>query len=133
MVFAAATGTLTDEDFFVYQREVWSRGDVAGFDEVIDMGAVEDLVLSSGDRVRALADLASTMDVPGASSRLAIVAPQDFAYGLARMFATYRTLHPRGEKAVQVFRSMQPALDWLRTAGLGAPSGGGSPEPSASN
>ena len=131
MVLVVAVGTLTEEDFFAYQREVWSRKDVVGFDEVFDLGAVEDLVVSSGDRVRALADLASTMDVPGAPSRLAVVAPQDYAYGLARMYAAYRTLKPRGEKAVQVFRSMEAALDWLRAEGSSEPSGGSSPEVSA--
>ena len=79
------------EDFFVHHREVWARSDLAGFDEVFDLGGLEDFILSSGDRVRALADLASSLDVPGTASRLAIVAPQDFAYGLARMYATYRT------------------------------------------
>jgi hypothetical protein len=133
VVFTTATGILTNEDFFANQRGVCARGDAAGFDEVFDMGGVEDLVLPSGDRVRALADLASTMDVPGTSSRVAIVAPQDFTYGLARMYATYRALHPRGERAVQVFRSMQAALDWLRPEGSGAPSGGSPPAPSASH
>jgi len=124
VVFATATGILTDEDVFGYQREVWSRSDVVGFDEVVDMGAVEDLVLSSGDRVRALADLASAMDVPGASSRLAIVAPQDLAYGFARMFETYRTMNQSGVKVVSVFRSMQAALDWLGIESPGEPAGG---------
>jgi len=133
VVFATATGTLTDEEVFGYQREVWSRSEVAGFDEIVDMGAVGDLVLASGDRVRALADLASTMDVPGASSRLAIVAPQDFAYGLARMFETYRTMSQRGSKAVSVFRSMQAALDWLGLEGPGDPSGGNPSGPRASS
>jgi hypothetical protein len=124
VVFATAARALSDDDVFAYQREVWSRGDLAGFDEVVDLGAVEDLVVSSGDRVRALAELASTMDVPGAPSRLAIVAPQDFAYGFARMFETYRTMNPRGAKAVSVFRSMQAALDWLGLERPGEPAGG---------
>jgi hypothetical protein len=120
VVFATATRTLSDENVFDYQREVWSRGDLAGYDEIVDLSLVEDLVLSSGDRVRALAELASSMDVPGASSRLAIVAPHDLAYGFARMFETYRTMNQRGAKVVSVFRSMQAALDWL---GVGAPGG----------
>ena len=113
VVFATATRTLSDEDVFAYQREVWSRSDLTGYDEIVDVGLAEDLVVSSGDRVRALADLASAMDVPGASSRLAIVAPQDLAYGFARMFETYRTMSQSGAKVVSVFRSMQAALDWL--------------------
>ena len=131
IVFATATRTLSDEDVFAYQREVWSRGDLAGYDEIVDVGLAEDLVVSSGDRVRALADLASAMDVPGASSRLAIVAPQDLAYGFARMFETYRTMNQSGVKVVSVFRSMQAALDWLGLEGPVEPAGGSPSGPRA--
>ena len=130
VVFATATRTLSDEDVFAYQREVWSGGDLAGYDEVVDLGLVEDIVLSSGDRVRALAELASAMDAPGASSsKVAIVAPQDLAYGFARMFETYRTMNRSDAKAVSVFRSMQAALDWLSAGNPGGLSGVSSPAP----
>ena len=133
VVFATAASILSDEDVFAYQREVWSRGDLAGYDEVVDLGQVEKLALSSNDQVRALAELASAMDVPGASSRLAIVAPHDLAYGFARMFETYRTMNQRGTKVVSVFRSMQAALDWLDVEGPGGPSGEGPREPGTSS
>ena len=127
VVIATAGRTLTDADVFAYQREVWSRSDVAGYDEVVYLGAVEDLVLSSGDRVRALAELAAAMDVPGETSKLAIVAPRDFAYGLARMFETYRTMPAGGAKTVSVFRSMQAAWDWLDLERSGERVGGSAP------
>lgn len=133
VVFATATGTITIEDFLNQHRAVWGRSDLAGFDAVYDLGGLDDFILSSGERLRALADLASSLDVPGTAPRLAIVAPQDFAYGLARMYATFRTMQPRGGKTVQVFRSMQAALDWLRAEGTSAPAGGSPPELRASN
>jgi hypothetical protein len=124
VVFATAARALTEEDFFAYQREVWSRNDLAGYDEIVDLGGAEHLLLAPGDKVRALAELASAMDVSGASSRLAIVAPHDVAYGFARMFETYRTMNQRGAKVVSVFRSMQAALDWLGVKSGSAPDGG---------
>jgi hypothetical protein len=133
VVFAVATGTLTLEDFLVKHREVWSRSDVAGFDAIYDLGGIEDLVLSSGERLRELADLASTLDPPGAAARLAIVAPRDFAFGIARMYEAYRTMNQRGSKAVSVFRSMQAALDWLGLEGPGDPAGGSPSGPRASS
>jgi hypothetical protein len=131
LVVATATGVLHDDEVFAYQRAAWSKPELAGFDEVFDLGGVKELVPASSESARGLADLASTMDVAGAPSRLAIVAPQDFAYGLARMYAAYRMLHPRGEKAVQVFRSMEAALDWLGGAESGSASGGSPPGMSA--
>ncbi len=125
VVFATATRTLSDEDVFTYQREAWSRTDLVGYDEVVDLSLVEELVLASGDRVRALADLAAAMDTSGRSTKLAIVAPQDLAYGFARMFETYRTMNQSGAKLVSVFRSMRAALDWLGVEVPGGPSGEG--------
>jgi hypothetical protein len=125
VVFAAAPRILSDEEVFAYQREAWSRGDLVGYDEVVDLSLVEDIVLSPGDRVRALAELSSAMDVSGVPSKVAIVAPHDLAYGFARMFETYRTMNRSGSKVVSVFRSMQAALDWLGAEGQRGPSGEG--------
>ena len=131
VVTATASRILSDEEVFAYQREVWSRSDLAGFDEIVDLSPVEDLVLSSGDRVRELAELASAMDVPEAPSKLAIVASQDLAYGFARMFEAYRTLNARGARDVAVFRSMQAARDWLGVEAPGESPGRGLPGPGA--
>ncbi len=129
VVVATATRTLSDEDVFAYQREAWSRGELAGYDEIVDFSPVEELIVSSGERVRALADLAAAMDVPGVSSRLAIVAPHDLVYGFARMFETYRSMGRSSAKTVAVFRSMQAALDWLAARGPGGPAAAGPPGP----
>jgi hypothetical protein len=123
VIVATSPRILSEVDVFAYQREVWSRSDLAGYDEVVDLGLVEEIVMSSGDRVRALAELAAGMDAPGVSSKLAIVAPHDLAYGFARMFETYRTMNQSGVKVASVFRSMQAALAWLGVEGRHAPSG----------
>jgi hypothetical protein len=44
LVLAWASGTLTDEEVFAYQKEVWSRPDVAGYDELVDMTAGQRVV-----------------------------------------------------------------------------------------
>lgn len=113
-VVATVRGTMTDADVFGYQQEVWSLPEVEGFDEIVDMTHVEhvDLPTPSGERMRALAELSAEMDVVIAS-RFAIVAPGDFAYGLARMYGTYRSIDRRTTKEVRVFRSMAEALAWL--------------------
>ena len=115
-VIASAHGELTDVEVFGYQREVWSRAEVQGFDEIIDMTAVRHIALPHPDRVRDLAELSASMDVTHASSRLAIVAPDDFAFGLGRMFGIHRRNEDRSTKQVAVFRSMGEALAWLGAA-----------------
>jgi hypothetical protein len=113
VVFATACGTVTSEDLFGYQREVWSRLDVAGFDEVVDMSEVEQFAEPSTKQIMALAELSAEMDVRSAVSRFAIVAPQDLAFGLGRMYEAYRGMNPGSTKEVAVFRTRQDALDWL--------------------
>jgi len=113
IVFATAHGEMTDEDVFRYQREAWSDPALAGYDEVVDMSDVTSIPLASGRRAPELAELAARMDAPGTSARFAIVAPSDFAYGMARMYATYRGMQSQGTKQVEVFRSMAEALEWL--------------------
>jgi hypothetical protein len=113
LVVAKGRGTVTNPDVFRYQRDVWSRDDVAGYDELIDMSEVEHIAVQSVNRVRELASLSATMDAVSPASKLAIIAPENLAFGLGRMYATYRELDPRSRKRVKVFRSVGEALVFL--------------------
>ena len=117
LVVARATGVLTDGDVFGYQRETWSRADVAGYDELVDMMGVKRIELPSAARARDLASVASGMDRPGRPSRFAIVAPQDEAFGLGRMYQAFREMDPTSAKEVAVFRTTEEALALLGAKG----------------
>jgi hypothetical protein len=110
---AKGHGTLTHEDILGYQRGVWSIPELAGYDELMDMSHVEHIALPSTERIRELARLSADMDAPTSTSRFAIVAPTDLAFGLGRMYATYRSLDDRSTKQVSVFRSREAALAFL--------------------
>ena len=112
LVIARLRGTLTDADVFGYQRDVWSRAEVAGFDELIDTTDCDKIEVPSGDRVLQLAELSASMDA-AAPSKLAIVAPRDLAFGLGRMYESYRGVSNKSTKEVSVFRSMTEATKWL--------------------
>jgi hypothetical protein len=122
LVDAKADGLMSDEDVFAYQREVWSRGDLAGYGEIVDMSAVEHVALPSIDRIRELAELAARSDADNPGSKLAIIAPRDFAFGLGRMYETYRDLQAGSTKPVGVFRTRREALDYLGVEGDPTPS-----------
>jgi hypothetical protein len=113
LVTATGHGTLTGEDVFGYQRDVWSRADVKGYNELMDMRDVERIDLRSIDNMRQLAELAASMDAIGQSSKFAIVATSDEAFGLGRMYETYRRLEDRSTKQVGVFRSLSEAHAFL--------------------
>ncbi len=113
LVLAKAYGVLTDEEIFGYQREVWSREEVVGYDEVIDMSEVEKIVAARSNRIKDLAALAASMDSRSTRTKFAIVAPNDYAFGLGRMYEAHRTMNDRSTKEVGVFRTMEEALAWI--------------------
>ena len=75
LVLARGHGTLTHEDVFGYQREVWSRPEVNGYNELVDMSQVVHIALQSVEGVRELANLSAGMDARSSASKFAIVAP----------------------------------------------------------
>ncbi len=112
-VVAEGHGAVSLEDMLRYQQDVWSRPDVAGWDELVDMSDVQEAVEPTAARMQELAALAATMDHARVRSRLAVVAPQHEFFGLARMYEAYRTLAARSTKEVSVFRDRAAALAWL--------------------
>jgi hypothetical protein len=129
LVLTEAHGTLTGEEMLRYQREVWSRPDVAGYDELVDMSAVTDAP-HVPNLAQELAALSATMDPASGRSKFAIVAPQQAFYGLARMYETYRGMEERSTKRVGVFRDRAEALGWLADVGP-SPDAGRAELPSA--
>ena len=117
IVVAKGRGKLTDRDVFGYQREVWSRADVKGYDEFVDMSDVDHITVPSSDRLQELAQLAAGMDSPDTASKFAIFATDELAYDLGRFFKIYRQLDPQSRKEVNIFRSRAEALDWLGVEG----------------
>jgi len=117
LVVARASGTLTDEDVFGYQHEVWSRRELEGYDELVDMTDVERIALPYAERVQDLAHLSVSMDTRYRASQLAVIAPSDAAFGIGRMYQTYRELDPHSTKQVGVFRTREEALAFLGIAG----------------
>jgi hypothetical protein len=117
LVIAKGRGTVTDEDIFGYQRNVWSLPEVSGYDELVDMSQVEGITPPSTERIRELASLSAEMDVPSTTSRFAIVAPTEFSFGLGRLYEILRGLDHRSTKKVSVFRSLDEALAFLDVSG----------------
>lgn len=114
VVFVEGHGTFTNEDVFAYQKEVWSRPEVAGYGELVDMTNVTHIERPSSKTAGELAALSASMDPPETSSKMAIVAAEDMIFGLGKMYQARRHLQPKSTKEVGVFRTRDQALAWLR-------------------
>jgi hypothetical protein len=113
LVTARGRGTVSYDEVYGYQLQVWGKANVAGYDELVDMSGVEEIAIPSMDSIPKLATLSAQMDTPDVTSKLAIVVKDDFAFALGRMYETYRGLDPRSTKEIRVFRSLPEALAYL--------------------
>ncbi len=113
LVIARGYGVLTHQQIFRYQHEVWSNPDVDGYNELMDFTKVKKIDLPSAEKIQELAELAADMDNPFTPSKFAIIAPGDEAFGLSRMYQTYRSMMAEGTKTVGVFRSHAEAFKFL--------------------
>jgi hypothetical protein len=101
-------GALTPGDIHTAAEEL--RGDARvgqDFSELIDLRELTSVKAIGSEDVRALATAA--LDP---SSKRAFVTDDSATFGLARMFATLRTLKDSREQ-VGVFRTIEEAQDWL--------------------
>lgn len=110
LVVTTVQGEVTAEDLRLHAEAMASDPQRRGtLDEIVDLtGATESSIAT-----RAIRDFAQLMrekdrNTPG--TKLALVAPANAAFGLARMFEAYRQ-HPSFE--IQVFRDGASALRWL--------------------
>lgn len=117
LVIARGHGVLTHDEIIDYQTTVWSRADVQGFHEIVDVLAVEHFDYRSSRDVRSIAVLAAEMDTD-TPSRFAIVASEEVAYGLARMYMSYREVQPGVKKEMGIFATLEEAEAWV---GAGQP------------
>jgi hypothetical protein len=113
MVIVRPRGVLSLADMVQYQREVWTRTDLAGYNELVDMNEVTSIAGGTTNDVVHLASLSIPMDAVIGPSRLAIIAAKDYHYGMGRMYKAYREDHPGSTKEVGVFRTREEAMRWL--------------------
>jgi signal transduction histidine kinase len=119
LVVAAGHGLVTDDEVFAYQREVWTRADVAGYDELIDLSH-GDIAAPSSERLAQLAKFSAASDAPQ-SARLAIVAPQEHLYAMSRAYKRARRQSAGSTKEVGVFRELADAVEFLHACHPAAP------------
>jgi hypothetical protein len=77
--------------------------------DLVDMTAVDRLDVSTA-AVRQLVSMFTPLDHAGVVTRLAIVAPRDHVFGMARMYEILRSDAP---EMIAVFRDMDEAQRWL--------------------
>ena len=110
--FGGAIDSELIEALTKYQQDIKSQPKYFSYNEIVDFGQASSFKLST-QGIMTLAHLATKTDSQGVKTKLAIVVNNSLAYGLGRMYVTYRSLVPRGRKDVGVFMGYYDALEWI--------------------
>jgi hypothetical protein len=107
IVMTTASGVLTLADGLAHQEKILNDPEFdPSFSQLLDFTQVTRIELRSED-VRTLA----RRSIFSPDSRRAILVRDSLAYGMARMFESYRENF--GEKGIRIFHSLDDALAWL--------------------
>jgi hypothetical protein len=107
LVLSTILGVITLADGLTQQEKLRNDPDFdPSFSQLMDYTHVVKFDFSTDD-VRKFAQ----HSVFSSDSRRAMLVNGDLAFGLARMFETFR--ESLGEKGIRVFRNLEEALDWV--------------------
>lgn len=103
-------GEIADEDLIAYAREVIADSSIRPeADDYVDLSRVTAMTVT-GEGVRRFGEMLREGGRAGNPGRMAIFAPSDMAFGMARMFELSRG---EGPIEVRVFRDEQQARRWI--------------------
>jgi len=97
-----------------YQQDIRSQSQYYSFNDIVDFSTVNSFRLSTEGIIK-LAQLAANTDILGIKTKLAIIVKKPIAFGLGRMYETYRNVMPSGLKEVRVFMNHSDALVWIES------------------
>ncbi|MEH6471167.1 MAG: hypothetical protein V7752_07950 [Halopseudomonas sp.] len=94
-----------------YQQQVQNDPDYLGYNEVVDFSDVTKIKLTSAG-IKNISRIAAKSDRSETQTRLAFIVSSKLAFGLARMYETYRSFGQKN-KEVRVFRNKDDAYEWV--------------------
>ncbi len=96
-----------------YQNEIQNHPDYVGYNEVVDLTRIGKINLTT-EGIKTIGSIASNTDQDNANRRLALIVSSNFAYGLSRMYVTYRELATDARKKIRVFKNEKDAYEWVK-------------------
>ena len=113
LISTTGTGVLTDDDVMLHRKSLTADPKFnPKMRELSDIRGVSEFkVTSAGVRLMVASDV--KMVPEGGMHQLAVVASENVAYGMSRM---YQTLDEPNIRTVGVFRNYEDAVEWLGIA-----------------
>lgn len=110
LIISKFIGKVTDSEMLdaytdLFQDELWANT----LNELTDLSQLDGVEMSTQGLRRLSVFIGDTLKKRGARPKVAIYAPSDLAYGLARVYSVYS----EGFEDNQVFRDLGDAKHWL--------------------
>ena len=110
LIRTTATGRVTGEELVAYYHRLRSHPDFrSNLNEIFDLTEVTAADVVAAD-VRRLSGVTEEFTRRGVTVKVAIIAPRDLEFGLARM---YEMLQNQSKNDVRVFRDRADAEGWI--------------------
>jgi len=110
-------GDATDNDLIegleVYQKNIQSKSEYYGFNEILDLTGITDLKITREGLIT-IGKVASTSDSKEISTKLAVIVSSSLAYGLVRMYEVLRSFSKSSTKSIRVFKKESDAFEWAQ-------------------
>lgn len=110
-------GDATDEECVEalkkYQKKYQNNPDYINYNEIIDTRKVKKIKLTT-QGIKYSSQIASSTDQKESKRKLAFIVRSNLAYGLVRMFITYRSFSNSATKELQVFKTTKEAIEWTK-------------------
>ena len=117
LIITTWEGKASDVDFIEainkYQNEIQNHPDYIHFNEIVNLTKVTGYKLTT-EGIKTIGQIASSTDKSDLNRKLAIIVNTSLAYGLARMYVTYRGFTKKGKKEINIFKVEKDAFEWVQ-------------------
>ena len=116
LIITTWEGDAHDNEFIeaikTYQKDIQNIPDYINYNEVVDLSKVTSFKLTT-DGIINIGKIASSTDRNETVKKLALIVNSRLAYGLCRMYETYRSFSKKSNKVIRVFKNKKDALEWI--------------------
>ena len=96
-----------------YQKDIHSNPDYLCYNEIVNFSKVKGIKLTTEGIIN-IGQIASRTDQNGVNRKLALIVSSNLAFGLARMYETYRNFAKNANKEIRVFKNENDAWEWIQ-------------------
>jgi len=96
-----------------YQEDIQNQPENMAYNEIVDLSNMTNIKLTT-EGIISISQIAAKSDRGDTIRKLALIVGSNLAYGLARMYETYRSLTNKSSKVVRVFKDKEAAYEWVK-------------------